>query len=280
MACVFPPKKNIKELMDPLMKNQATIRAYAMLRRFIGQCVLLIAPKEIVMIEDEDLLTYLKPVLTPSDTKMIPKGVTIKVKVPMKDNMKECAPDVQFGAEVPDIFPLNIAVANTGLRFTYPDKFKTDLPSLLKCADPMIAATLPNQIFPKTNMPFDVQECTLSRDFKRFQIVLKGPYKIVGDAIKLGDIKLAVQKVGDKPMTFIGLTTVNIGSFTCQVTLTKQDKAYTFKGIIESFNLGMLRFLVGDNDIGKIASMFDALKNIAIKDFTWIVNFGSSNMLR
>ena len=104
---------------------------------------------------------------------------------------KNCEPKVKFGGDVPDIFPLTMGIGSTGLEMRYPDKFKADLPSMLKCIDPKYAASLPADLFPDPDGPLNIKEMRIAPSkYVKIVVVIQGPFEFFGGVISLPNLEV------------------------------------------------------------------------------------------
>ena len=104
---------------------------------------------------------------------------------------KNCDPKAKFGGEVPDIFPLTMGIGSTGLEIIYPDKFKADLPSMLKCIDPKYAASLPVDLFPNPDGLLNIKEMRIAPGkYVKIVVVIQGPFEFFGGVISLPNLEV------------------------------------------------------------------------------------------
>lgn len=190
----------------------------------------------------------------------------------------KCSASANIGVDVPEILPITIGITAAGLGFKYPDKFKSDLPSMLKCLDSNIAAELPSQLFPKPDGPINIKEMTIaSRRYVKITIVLNGPFEFLGGKIKLADLELTVEWTKGEDIKFSGVTTITVGPLSVGVTLEKQGNSYSLAAYVESFKLNELEKLVGPTKITQFLSMLGSLDGFGIKDFKLVKNFGKGS---
>ena len=197
----------------------------------------------------------------------------------MVENCK--APNAKVSAEMPDILPITITITAGGLKFKYPDKFKSDLPSMMKCLDPQLAAELPSQLFPRPDGLINIKEFTAAagRYFK-LTVVLQGPFEFLGGRIRLEDIELTVSKEKGKDWKFTGVTTITVGKLAVGITIEKEGDKYTLAAYVESFKLNELDDLIGPTTFTQHLSLLGSLKDFGIKDFKLIMTLGSEKSLR
>eukprot|EP00794_Sanderia_malayensis_P016803 gene16803-18499_t len=277
---------NIQEALEVFITQKDFISDFGMIGRIERDCIIMLAKDDITMVQNEDLMTLVGKFITPHDTKQIPKGVNVRVLVPMKDNMKtQCkASTAQFSEDVPEILPITIKITAGGLAFSYPDKFKSDLPSMLKCLDPQIAAELPSQLFPRPDGLINIKEFTFAESrYMKLTVVLQGPFEFIGGKIKVADIELTVSKTKGEQGTswqFAGVTTVTIGPLAVGLTIEKEGGKYTFSAYVESFKLNQLEEMIGRTTITDVARLLGSLSDFGIKDFKLVKEFGESSQLR
>ncbi len=200
----------------------------------------------------------------------------------ISDNMqKDCAPDVEFSKDIPDILPFTIKITAGGLSFSYPEKFKSDLPSMLKCMDPQIAAELPSQLFPKPNGLINIKEFTaVAGKYMKLTITLQGPFEFLGGKISIADIDLSVSKQHGENWKFAGATTVTVGPLSVGLSLEKDGKSYTFSAYVESFKLNQLEEMIGENTLTDFVGLLGNISDFGIKDFKLVKEFGDKQSLR
>ena len=191
---------------------------------------------------------------------------------------KECDGGANFGADVPEILPITISITAGGLGFKYPDKFKADLPSMLKCLDSNIAAELPSQLFPRPNGPINIKEFTVAwNKYVKITIVLNGPFEFLGGKIKIADLEVSVEWEKGEDVKFSGTTTITVGPLSVGVTLEKQGNSYSLSAYVESFKLSQLEQLIGENQFTRTLSLLGSLDGFGIKDFKLTKNFGKGS---
>ena len=75
---------NIQEALEHFISEGAFISDFSMLGRIERDCIIMIAKDDIIMVNNEALMKLVGPFITPYDTKQIPKGVHVRVKIPLK----------------------------------------------------------------------------------------------------------------------------------------------------------------------------------------------------
>lgn len=198
---------------------------------------------------------------------------------PYPDNMKKnCNSAANIAEEVPDILPITIKISAGGLAFNYPEKFKSDLPSLLKCLDPQIAAELPSQIFPKPDGPINIKEMTIAPSrFVKITVVVNGPFEFLGGQISIADLELTVEWTKGEDLKFSAVTTITVGKLAVGLTLEKQGDSYMFAAYVESFKLNELEEMIGSTNLLDFLSLLGSLEGFGIKDFKLVKTFGSGS---
>ena len=197
----------------------------------------------------------------------------------VSDNMKkQCSASANIGTDVPDILPITIGITAGGLGFKYPEKFKADLPSMLKCLDSNIAAELPSQIFPRPDGPINIKEMTIaSSRYVKIIVVINGPFEFLGGKIKINDLEISVEWERGEDLKFSGTTTITVGPLAVGLTLEKQANSYALSAYVESFKLNQLEELVGPTTLTRFMSFLGSLDGFGIKDFKLIKNFGKGS---
>ena len=190
----------------------------------------------------------------------------------------KCSASANIAADVPDILPITISIKAGGLSFNYPEKFKADMPSMLKCLDSNIAAELPSQLFPKPDGPINIKEMTIaSNRYVKITIVLNGPFVFLGGKIKVNDLEITVEWQKGEDLKFSGVTTITVGPLAVGLTLEKQGNSYSLSAYVESFKLNQLDELIGPSTFTNFMSLLGSLDGFGIKDFKLIKNFGKGS---
>ena len=115
--------------------------------------------------------------------------------------LKNCDPNVKFNDDVPDIFPMTIAIGSTGLNIKYPDKFKADLPSMLKCINPTYAASLPSDLFPDPNGILNIKEMHVAANkYVKIVVAIQGPFEFFGGKISLPELEVYYAKYSQQAL--------------------------------------------------------------------------------
>ena len=179
---------------------------------------------------------------------------------------------------MPNILPITIKITGGGLKFKYPEKFKADLPSMLKCLDSNIAAELPSQLFPKPDGPINIKEMTVAAGkFAKITVVLNGPFVFLGGKLNVSDLEITVEWNKGKGLKFMGVTTITVGPLSVGITLEKEGNSYTLSAYVESFKLNQLDELVGHTTLAENLRLLGSLDGFGIKDFKLIKNFGEGS---
>ena len=197
----------------------------------------------------------------------------------VSENMKQqCSASANIGADVPDILPITIGITAGGLGFKYPEKFKADLPSMLRCLDSNIAAELPSQLFPKPDGPINIKEMTIaSRRYVKITVVINGPFEFLGGKISISDLEITVEWQKGEDLKFSGVTTITVGPLAVGLTLEKQGNSYALSAYVESFKLNQLEELIGPSTLTDFMSLLGSLDGFGIRDFKLIKNFGKGS---
>ena len=191
---------------------------------------------------------------------------------------KECSASANITSDVPDVFPITISIKAGGIGFKYPEKFKADLPSMLKCLDSNIAAELPSQLFPKPDGPINIKEMTIAaRRYVKITIVLNGPFEFLGGKIKINDLEVTVEWQKDKELKFIGVTTITVGPLAVGLTLEKQGEVYTLAAYVESIKLNEIEEFIGPTTFTEVMNLLGSLDGFGVKDFKLVKKFGKKS---
>ncbi len=75
---------NIKDALEVFITQGGFISDFGMIGRIERDCIIMCAKDDIIMVQNEDLMSLVSKFITEYDTKQIPKGVNVRVLVPMK----------------------------------------------------------------------------------------------------------------------------------------------------------------------------------------------------
>ena len=75
---------NIGEALEVFIRQSSFISDFGMIGRIERDCIIMLAKKEITMVDDNEINRLTSPFMTEHDTRQIPEGVNVRVKVPMK----------------------------------------------------------------------------------------------------------------------------------------------------------------------------------------------------
>ena len=198
------------------------------------------------------------------------------------DNMKNnCSVAAKIEGKIPKFLPLTISITAGGLGFDFPEQFKADLPSMLKCLDPQIAAELPVQIFKKPDGPINIKEITFGgKNYAKITVTVHGPHEFLGGKISIADLDLTVEwKKGD-PITFNAATTITVGTIAVGLTIEKQGSDYMLAAYIASLKASEIQALVGETGFLRFLKSLGSLQNFGISDFKLVKTFGDDARLR
>ena len=91
-----------------------------------------------------------------------------------------CKQTPKFSEDVPKAVPLTIEIIKGGITFKFPDKFTSDLFSMLKCFDTKTKLKLPKKIFPNPGDLISIKEFTATQEkFMKLVVLLKGIFIIL-----------------------------------------------------------------------------------------------------
>lgn len=79
---------NIGEALEVFIKQSSFISDFGMIGRIERDCIIMLAKEEIAMVDNDAINKLISPFITEHDTKQIPKGVNVRVKVPMKGKFR------------------------------------------------------------------------------------------------------------------------------------------------------------------------------------------------
>ena len=75
---------NIGEALEVFIKHASFISDFKMIGRIERDCIIMLAKQEITVVDDVEINKLVSPFITEHDTRQIPEGVNLRVKVPMK----------------------------------------------------------------------------------------------------------------------------------------------------------------------------------------------------
>ena len=75
---------NIGEALEVYIRQSSFISDFGMIGRIERDCIIMLAKEEITMVDDVEINRLISAFITEHDTKQIPAGVNVRVKVPMK----------------------------------------------------------------------------------------------------------------------------------------------------------------------------------------------------
>ena len=75
---------NIGDALEVFITQKSFISDFGMIGRIQRNCIIMLAKEEITMVDNNEIKNLLAPFIKPYATKQIPKGVNVRVKVPMK----------------------------------------------------------------------------------------------------------------------------------------------------------------------------------------------------
>ena len=81
---------NIGEALEVFIKHSSFISDFKMIGRIERDCIIMLAKEEITIVDDAEINELVSPFITEHDTREIPEGVNLRVKVPMKGVISYC----------------------------------------------------------------------------------------------------------------------------------------------------------------------------------------------
>ena len=76
--------KTIGEALEAFNKQWSVINDFGMIRKIKQDCIIMLAKEDITMVDNDEINKLISPFITEHDTRQIPKGVNVRVKVPME----------------------------------------------------------------------------------------------------------------------------------------------------------------------------------------------------
>ena len=179
---------------------------------------LAISNDDFATIKNEELTKAIGGII--KGEKTIAKGVKLYMDVPVREVFKKLAPDLK-----PESFPaslfMRVAVNKDGIKFKFPDTWKSDLLQILKGLAPKLKENLPKWMQPSDGPPLiKINDFTFDYKTMSFNIdaEMEGPFKL-GNVLSLYNISLKISRKGeDGSFNF---------SFTSSQTLLEEIKLTT-----------------------------------------------------
>ena len=219
-----------KDLTDlPLIKNA------------VLNFALEVASDSILVVKDEELSKALSSFVDTGKT--ICKGAKLKFDLPVKEILRTAVPDIKTD-DLPTSLFMKVYMDADGLKFKFPDTWKTDLLKILKAFAPKAKEYLPKWL--QSDSPSKVQVNAFSFDYKTMtlnvNISAPGPFK-VGNILSLSNVELVVSHKDDNsPWEFSFSSTQKLfNSTTMTTSLSKKgENSYEFTGTIDLISTGQL----------------------------------------
>ena len=253
---LFSPTKLLTELTGkdltkiPLLKELVLNFAFA------------ISNDDFVIIKNEEFNKAISGII--EGEKTIEKGTKLYLDLPVREMFKKLAPDLKT-----ESFPASLFVKATinkdGVKFKFPDEWKSDLLQILKGLAPKLKEYIPKWL--KGDGPPIVVINDFSFDYKTLafaiDISMDGPFKL-GKILSLYNISLKVSHKGeDKPYEFSFSSSQTLFGETLLVTkLSKKGGTYEFDGSISSISTGQLIKALGVKYLSE-----ETMKKLSYLDF-------------
>ena len=240
-----------------------------------------ISNDDFTVIKNEELVKAISGII--KGDKTIEKGVKIYLDIPVKDVFKKLAPDVKT-----DKFPSSLFMKGTfnkdGVKFDFPDTWKSDLLEILKGLSPKLKEYLPKWLQPSDGPPL-VKIKEFSFDYKTLTFTIDadidGPFKF-GNILSLYNISIKVTRKGEDGTYDFSFTSSQtlIKDIILKTKLSKTGKTYEFDGSISLISTGQLIQAVGAKFLSK--ETLDKLKylDFGMKDVKLKAKFGDQFYIR
>ena len=240
-----------------------------------------ISNEDFTIVKNEELAKAISTFA--SGDKTISKGAHIKIDVPVKEVFKTMAPDIKTDDLPPSLF-MKVNIDANGLKFKFPDTWKTDLLKILKAFAPKLKEFLPQWLQsdgpPKVTIKdftFDYKTMALTID-----VVAPGPFKL-GSVLSLSNVALKVtHKDENSPYEFSFTSSQTLFE---QITLdTKLSKkgagTYEFVGTISMISTGQLMKALGTKFASEETMKQLEFLDFGVKDVKITAKFGDTFYLR
>ena len=200
-----------------------------------------ISNDDFTVIKNEDLMKAISGVI--KGEKSIEKGAKMYMDVPIKDVFKKLAPDLKTDDFPASLF-VKVVINKDGVKFKFPDEWKSDLLKILKGLAPKLKEYLPKWLQPSDTPPLvTVKDFSVDYQTMAFNIdgEIKGPLKL-GNILSLYNISLKVShKGGENPFEFSFKSSQTLlETVTLNTKLSKKGQTYEFEGDISMISTGQL----------------------------------------
>ena len=200
-----------------------------------------ISNDDFAVIKNEELMKAISGII--KGEKTIEKGIKIYMDVPIKEVFKKLAPDLKTDSFPASLF-MKVTINKDGVKFKFPDDWKSDLLQILKGIAPKLKDYLPKWLQPSDGPPL-VKIKDFSFDYKtmgfNIDAELKGPFKL-GNILSLYNISLKVSRKGEgKPFEFSFTSSQTLlEEIMLNTKLSKKGETYEFEGSISMISTGQL----------------------------------------
>ena len=197
--------------------------------------------------------------------KTIQKGARLYFDVPIKETFKKLAPDLKVDDFPPSLF-MKVTIGSEGIKFKFPDEWKTDLLKILKGLAPKLKDYLPKWL--QSDGPPLITINDFSFDYKtlafNIDAMAKGPFNL-GKILSLYNVSLKVSHKGeDSPYEFSFTSSQTLFGETMLTTKLSKSGAdkYEFVGSISMIRTGQLVKALGVKFLSE-----ETLKKLSFLDF-------------
>ncbi len=240
-----------------------------------------ISNEDFVIIKNEDLTKAIKGYA--SGGKTISKGVKLKIDVPIKDLFKKISSDISTD-DLPASLFMKVTIDADGLKFKFPDDWKTDLLKILKAFAPKLKDLLPKWL--NSEGPPMVKVNDFSFDYKKMaftvDVTVPGPLKL-GGILQLYNVSLKVShKDENSPYEFsFSSTQTLLEEIIMETKLSKKGEAgYEFVGTISMISTGQLMKALGAKFVSEETLKKLQFLDFGVKDVKITAKFGDTFYLR
>ena len=222
-----------------------------------------VSNEDFTVIKNEELVKAISGII--KGDKTIEKGMKLYMDVPVREVFKKLAPDLKTDSFPASLF-MKVTINKDGVKFKFPDDWKSDLLQILKGLAPKLKEYLPKWLQPSDG-PTLVTVKEFSVDFKtmgfNIDVEISGPFKL-GSILTLYNISLtASHKGGNNPYDFSFASSQRLfEDIVLSTKLSKKGQTYEFEGSISMISTSQLIKALGVKFLSE-----ETLKKLSYLDF-------------
>ena len=233
------------------------------------------------VIKNEELTKAISGII--KGDKTIEKGIKMYMEVPVKEVFKKLAPDLKTDNFPASLF-MKVSINKDGVKFTFPDDWKSDLLQILKGLAPKLKELLPKWLQPSDGPPM-IKIKDFSFDYKtmafNIDADIDGPFKL-GNVLSLYNISFKISRKGeDSPFDFSFTSSQTLFEDIILTTkLSKKGDAYEFEGSISMISTGQLIRALGAKYLSEETMKKLKFLDFGMKDVKLKAKFGNQFYIR